>query len=432
MKILINYLYAHFWSLSFLCAFVFFAMDMSGIMGPIGYQLYYPMLGLMAIYCLMHGKKVGWVFVAYLGVCLLSYMFNDIPKYYRTTERLIVFAGLLVSFSNLVNSRRIALMRLHLFHTFCILSTILVVINYVMFATGHINSSQASTYQNIGLYTGSTMNNEMGLLGAVSIMFIIAFCGKYIKIFSKIEKIIMLGCLVCAISMMGMASSRMGLICTLLSVVFVLYKLNSKNPKKLLGAAVLFVIGIFVVSSLFGDKFRFMMAKNANQIESADVSSRDATWPFRIIEFKESPVYGVGFARIKYGLGTDIAEELGGTIESGSGWLSVLSQTGLLGAVCILVIVLPNIVYLFRHRSNSYCAAWYSGMCVMFVMQPISEGYITTVGAVLCCLFWLNYSVIDSFRKGVLKEEDLDLSVYEQSRWFDRRLLKIGKTNKKK
>lgn len=57
MKILINYLYAHFWSLSFLCAFVFFAMDMSGIMGPIGYQLYYPMLGLMAIYCLMHGKK---------------------------------------------------------------------------------------------------------------------------------------------------------------------------------------------------------------------------------------------------------------------------------------------------------------------------------------------------------------------------------------
>lgn len=126
--------------------------------------------------------------MAYLGVCLLSYMFNDIPKYYRTTERLIVFAGLLVSFSNLVNSRRIALMRLHLFHTFCILSTILVVINYIMFATGQINSSQASTYQNIGLYTGSTMNNEMGLLGAVSIMFIIAFCGKYIKTFSKIEK----------------------------------------------------------------------------------------------------------------------------------------------------------------------------------------------------------------------------------------------------
>jgi len=251
-------------------------------------------------------------------------------------------------------------------------------------------------------------------------------------IFSKIEKIIMLGCLVCAISMMGMASSRMGLICTLLSVIFVLYKLNSKNPKKLLGAAVLFVIGIFVVSSLFGDKFRFMMAKNANQIESADVSSRDATWPFRIIEFKESPVYGVGFARIKYGLGADIAEELGGTIESGSGWLSVLSQTGLLGAVCILIIVLPNIVYLFRHRSNSYCAAWYSGMCVMFVMQPISEGYITTVGAVLCCLFWLNYSVIDSFRKGVLREEDLDLSVYKQSKWFDRRLLKLGKTKNKK
>lgn len=77
----------------------------------------------------------------------------------------------------------------------------------------------------------------------------------------------MLGCLVCAISMMGMASSRMGLICTLLSVIFVLYKLNSKNPKKLLGAAVLFIIGIFVVSSLFGDKFRFMMAKMPTRLK---------------------------------------------------------------------------------------------------------------------------------------------------------------------
>lgn len=432
MKILINYLYTHFWSLSFLCAFVFFAMDMSGIIGPIGYQIYYPVLGITAIFCLLHRKKIGWEYVAYLAVCWLSFLLNDIPEYFRTTERLLVFTGLLIAFSSIVNGRRIALMRLHLFHTFCILSVILVVINYLMFATGHIGKSQASTFENIGFYAGSTMNNEMGLLGAVSIMFIIAFCGKYFKTFTKKEKLIMLGCLVCAISMMGMASSRMGLVCTILSVSFVLYRLNSQSFKKLIGVALLFLVGIVVVFSLFGDKFRFMMAKNANQFESADISSRDATWPFRIIEFEESPVYGIGFARIKYGLGADIAKEIGGTIESGSGWLSVLSQTGLLGGLCILIIVLPNIVYLFRYRSNSYCAAWYSGMCVMFVMQPISEGYITTVGAVLCCLFWLNYSVIDSFRKGILREEDLDLTIYEQARWLDRRLLKLRKTKNKR
>ena len=65
-------------------------------------------------------------------------------------------------------------------------------------------------------------------------------------------------------------------------------------------------------------------------------------------------------------------------------------------------------------------------------MQPISEGYITTVGAVLCCLFWLNYSVIESFRKGVLCEEDLNLSIYGQVHWFDKRLLKLLKNKKEK
>ena len=432
MKVLLNYLYAHFWSFSFLCAFVFFAMDMSGIIGPIGYQLYYPVLGITAVYCLYYAKKIGWIYVAYLAVCWISYMLNDIPAYYRTTERLLVFGGLLLAFSNIISSRRIALMRLHLFHIFCILSVVLVVINYLMFITGNIGSSQASIFENIGFYAGSTMNNEMGLLGAVSIMFIIAYGGKYWKIFSRFEQLILLGCLICAISMMGMASSRMGLVCTLLSVTFVLYRLNSHNLKRLMIAAFLFVIGITVTASLFADKFRFMLAKNAGQVESANTDSRDATWPFRIIEFEENPVYGIGFARIKYGLGADLAEELGGTIESGSGWLSVLSQTGLLGAVCMALIVIPNLFYLLRLRSNSYCATWYSGMCVMFVMQPISEGYITTVGAVLCCLFWLNYSVIESFRKGVLCEEDLNLSIYGQVHWFDKRLLKLLKNKKEK
>ena len=60
-------------------------------------------------------------------------------------------------------------------------------------------------------------------------------------------------------------------------------------------------------------------------------------------------------------------------------------------------------------------------------MQPITEAYITTVGAVLCCLFWLNYSVIDSFRTGLLREKDLRLLVYKRYNLFDKKLLKRKK-----
>lgn len=59
MKILANYLYAHLKSLSFFVAFVFFAMDMSSILGGWGYVIYYPMLFLTACYCLKYNRQIS-------------------------------------------------------------------------------------------------------------------------------------------------------------------------------------------------------------------------------------------------------------------------------------------------------------------------------------------------------------------------------------
>ena len=425
MKIIANYLFVHWKSISFLAAFVFFLMDMSGIFGAWGYYAYYPMLFIMSYYCFKNKQKISIVHIAYLIVCFLSIILNNIPEYYQAPSRYIVFILLLTSFSSLVNSRKIALIRLHLFHIFSILSVVLVTINYIFFSVGIVSKKQVEIFNEHGLYTGSTANNEMGLLAAIAIMFIIAFYGKFHKILSIIDKLMILTCLICAISMMAMASSRMGLICTILSVVFVIYKLNSKNLFKLGIAVVSLVIGIYITANLLGDKFRFMLSKNDNQIEKININSRNDMWTARFTEFKESPLYGIGFGYMKYGWGAADAKVNKGRIEAGSGWASVISQTGGLGALCILIIVLPNLIFLIKRKSTSYCSAWYSGMCVMFIMQPITEAYITTVGAVLCCLFWLNYSVIDSFRTGLLKERDLNLRIYNHFNLFDTRLLRL-------
>lgn len=429
MKILANYIYANWKSISFLPAFIFFAMDMSGILGGWGYTLYYPMLFIIALYCILNIKKISIIHVVYLTICLLSILLNSIPTYYRIYSRFLVFIFLLISFSNLVNSRKIALMRLHTFHLFSILTVVLVTINYVFFSLGIVKNEAMTLYKEVGLYTGSTSNNEMGLLGAIAIMFIITYCSKFYKQISIISRIIIAICLISAISMMAMASSRMGLICTIISVIFVSYKLNSNSLKKLLNTLILFIIGCFLITSFFSDKFRFMLEKNGNQIEEIKYNSREDMWLSRIKEYKESPIYGIGFGYMKYGWGNLDAENTKGRIESGSGWASVISQTGTLGAICMFFIVVPNIIYLIRKKSTSYCSAWYSGMCIMFILQPITEAYITTVGAVLCCLFWLNYSVIESFRKGLLKDSDLDLSIYSQYKLFDKRLLKIKAKN---
>lgn len=423
MKILANYLYANWKSISFLPAFIFFAMDMSGILGGWGYILYYPMLFILALYCIINAKKISIVHFLYLIICLVSILLNDIPPYYRIYSRYLVFILLLLSFSNLVNGRKIALMRLHAFHIFSILTVILVTINYIFFTLGFVKSEALTLYEERGLYTGSTANNEMGLLGAISIMFIITYNIKFFKQISTLSKVVLFICLVSAISMMAMASSRMGLMCTIFSILFVIYKLNT-NIKKITISLFLIIIGGFLVSTFMGDKFKFMLEKNGNQIEEINLNSREDMWQSRIKEYKESPIYGIGFGYMKYGWGNAGAENTKGRIESGSGWASVVSQTGTLGAICMFFIVIPNLIYLLRRKSNSYCSAWYSGMCIMFILQPITEAYITTVGAVLCCLFWLNYSVIESFRKGMLKESDLDLSVYSKYKLFDKRLLK--------
>lgn len=425
MKALVNYIYSNYRTISFLPAFVFFLMDMSGILGSWGYNLYYPMLFVVAIYFFFKAKKIEYIYLAYLGVCFASIIFNDIPSYYRVYFRFIVFILLLLSFSNLIYSRKIALIRLHIFHIFSILTVLLVTINYIFFSLGFVNNKAMTLYQEQGLYTGSTANNEMGLLGAIAIMFIVAYTSKYYTRLSIASKITLLISIVSAISMMAMASSRMGLVCTIISVLFVLFKLNRDKIKKIISAFIFFIVGLFLVSHFLGDKFKFMMQKNGNQIEDININSREEMWNSRIKEFKESPIYGIGFGFMKYGWGNADAEKTGGRIESGSGWMSVISQTGILGAICMFLMVIPNIIFILKNKSTSYCSAWYSGMCVMFVLQPITEAYITTVGAVLCCLFWLNYGVIDSFRKGILKESDLDLSMYSKYKLFDKRLLRI-------
>lgn len=424
MKILANYMYANWKSISMIPAFTFFAMDMSGILGNWGYTLYYPMLFIFALYCILNAKKISIIHILYLTICLISILFNNIPSYYRIYSRYLVFILLLLSFSNLINSRKIALIRLHTFHIFSILTVILVTVNYLLFSLGIVKNDVMELYQERGLYTGSTANNEMGLLGAIAIMFIITFTIKYFKYISTFSKIILLICLISAISMMAMASSRMGLLCTVFSILFVIYKINSNNIKNILISLSFILLGGFLVTTLMGDKFKYMIEKNGNQIEEIKINSREDMWKSRLKEYKESPIYGIGFGYMKYGWGNVGAESTKGRIETGSGWASVISQTGTLGAICIFFIVIPNLIYLIRKKNTSYCSAWYSGMCIMFILQPITEAYITTVGAVLCCLFWLNYSVIDAFRRGILKETDLDLSIYSKYNFFDKRLLK--------
>lgn len=401
------YIKEHIFSLSFFCALVFCLMDAGESVDSIGYGLYYPMLFITATYAIFKAKHINFLYVTFLVVCFISITFNKIPSYFHIHQRYAVYIILFLAFSGLINGRRLALFRLHLLHIFTYLTIILVIINYIAFIRGDLGEEQLEIYLDTGLYTGSTSNNEMALLASTAIMALSVILIRYFTKINILVKILIFIGLYFSISMMALASSRTGLICTIIAVIVVVYKINQKNLLKLSGWTLVFILAVILTANFMGDKFKYMIQKNNDQLEFLYTGSRDEMWKSRIIEFKESPIFGIGFGYMKYGWGKEDAKEKKGRIETGSGWLTVLSQTGILGAICVFLIVLPNFLFVFRRKVTSYCNAWLTGFTILFLIQPISESYITTVGAVLGCLFWLNHSVIEAFRKGILKDSDL-------------------------
>lgn len=63
-------------------------------------------------------------------------------------------------------------------------------------------------------------------------------------------------------------------------------------------------------------------------------TSRDALWKARLIEFESSPIWGIGFGVT--GIGNNA---ISGRAETGSGWLTILSQTGIIGFILTLLLV---------------------------------------------------------------------------------------------
>jgi O-antigen ligase len=118
-------------------------------------------------------------------------------------------------------------------------------------------------------------------------------------------------------------------------------------------------------------------------------NTRRYLWQMRLTEFESSPLFGIG-------IGVD---SLGGTktdygtlvVEPGSSYLAVLSMTGLMGAVSILVLLL-SLTIRFRNNWNFISRdnrAEVVSVGAFWAVHGVAEGWIFAGGSILCLLFWL-------------------------------------------
>lgn len=171
--------------------------------------------------------------------------------------------------------------------------------------------------------------------------------------------------------------------------------LSNKNVGKTILIFASFGILAYVATPILMSDSEKMQSKQGgmNFVDESGNTSRTALWNARMEEFKSSPIWGIGFGV------TGIGEEATtGRAETGSGWLTVLSQTGIVGLILALLIVKRAILPLRLLRNNSRMAL-YSALLAFLCLHTMFEAYLFQSGWYLCFVFWLIVSILDDYKK---------------------------------
>lgn len=184
-------------------------------------------------------------------------------------------------------------------------------------------------------------------------------------------------------------ASRISLISSLLVVLLMLFFFEKKKLNVLYYLLAIAFLGLVSFPTLNKNSTR-LRGKMEYQKDTGE-NSRNHLWDTRLNEFVDSPIFGVGFsAQLING------RSVTGRTESGSGWLSILSQTGFVGFLCVLMILYQSLkIYVLKGFNKGIYI--YISVLVFLCMHSIAEGYILTSGYYLCFIFWLIIDILNQY-----------------------------------
>ena len=208
---------------------------------------------------------------------------------------------------------------------------------------------------------------------------------------SKLQKLLFGIVLLGSIMITVVSGSRTALFASLAAIIILLFTFSTNIWKFI---KIVLIVGVLASATLpfYVSKSGRMMAK-FEAGKDQKYGSRTERWETQYAKFKESPISGNGFA-VNYYNGYKVI----GRSETGSGWLSILFQTGILGAAGMCVIIIPLIKrrkYLKENEKFRLIYCTFSFLC----FHSITEGYILTAGYYLCILFWTEIGYILTFPK---------------------------------
>ena len=348
---------------------------------------YYGALGVVGAWMLFQGGRMRFtmpLIAFFLLICTLSIFVNQPPSYFKAWQRLAGFTMIVTIMSPMVTSFKVSLLRNQLFN---IIMWILVVISvgslfcYFLGINFFVRNDEVLAIDAghfSGLYRHSML---LGPCAALSSIFIFSY-------FLNERKRWQLFVLFCCIGSTFFSASRAAVAgCfTGLAVSYMRFYQGQISKALLIGLTTILLLAASF--PIWGGMTEFVMEKQAANMEQGGTfNSREDIWGARMIEIKEHPIFGVGFACVdeKY----TIVNKDTGNVEPGSSWLAVFSMTGLLGFLTLLEIYYKAFKRTWKNSIKEE-SCLFSGMFAFYAIHMIFEGYIMAAGSFMGLMFFLS------------------------------------------
>lgn len=325
-------------------------------------------------------RKLPILFLVYL---IINIIMCEPDSYYRIWERFLLFALVFTSVGPCIRSYDSALSRRNALYILLFIVTILSIGSFFCFFWGinlmrreNVDTSEYLTQ--VGWFSGLFNHSmQLGPMSAISSSFIL-------YIFFKTRKKILLALMIPSIGAVMFSASRSAFVALILSLIFMYYHFanNKKTFFRYISGAVIILILSF---PLWGSGLARMAVKQEANTELGQFGSRTNQWEYRIGEFMESPVIGIGFSTVSVQSGN--VDRMTGGVEPGSSWLAIASMTGILGLFFVLSMFFHSYKNI-RNNKTDYTAFLLS-LLVFFSVHMLSEGYIYAGGNSIAVLAWL-------------------------------------------
>lgn len=325
------------------------------------------------------------VFSLFFWVCIISSILSEHFSY-----RVWLLGGILVFMTPILSSKSIQVFRIRYIWTSLYLFPVLSLISLFCYLAG-INIMPHSGDVK---WDFSALFRHPMWLGAANGLSNIIILWWLLNASSKSRKLFFILWLLASIFISVVSASRSALAASCVSMFFLLWVV-SKNLKSLVKKmTIVFLLAVTMLPFYYQSADR-MIDKFQYQAENRE-TSRDELISLRLTEFMSSPIWGVGIA-VHINPNTGDWEE--GRMESGSGWLSILAQTGLFGFLTITVMTFKILLRIrknvFMHRQLQLLAA----LWIYLMLHSCFEGYILTPGYYLCVLFWGVLGLLYSYHR---------------------------------